>query len=289
VSLVHALDTRLPLAYGGPLVATVYDVISVLPEAERLGWSTSRFREKKERAYRAIAARAAAIVTLSRAVRDGFLERFPTRARVEVIPPGVDRPPRLPSREEAERRLRPLGIEAPFLLSVGALCPRKNLEAVVGAFLAAREAVPGLRLVLVGEEAFGWAGSRGQAAVRAAGPGVIRAGYLDREDLWAAHVLASVLLHLSHHEGFGLPVIEALAAGTPVVASARGGIPEAAGEAGWLVDPDDARAVADTLVHVLAGGGEVDARARAGIAHAGRLTWDLAGERISALQAAVRG
>jgi glycosyltransferase involved in cell wall biosynthesis len=285
-SVLHALDTRLPRSYSGPLVANLFDTLAVLPVTARLGLAPPGFRRKKEQAYRAIAERATAVITLSAAVRDEILARFPTRASVYVIPPGVAPPP--PRAGDAAALAR-RGIAAPFVLCVGALCARKNLESVVGAFLVARRKRPRLRLVLAGEPSYGWEGSRGEAGARAAGSAVVLAGYLEREALWAAYRGASALLHLAHYEGYGLTVLEALSVGTPVVASGRGGIPEAAGGAARLVDPDDVEGAGEALLEVLEGGREVERRRHLGLSRAAGLTWARAAAGVAAVHRAVGG
>ena len=279
--LVHALDTRFPKKYAGPLVVNVFDVLSAMPMSADLHLSPERFRKKKVNAYEEIARRASAIVTLSTRVRDEFLERFSPRARTVVIPPGVSGA-RI-ELEDAAERLRPLGLAPPFLLSVGALCPRKNIEGIVRAFLSVRPKRPELKLVLVGEPSYGWKGSSGEESVRQASGSVLLQGYLSREELWALYSSAEALLHLSHYEGYGMTVLEALSQGTPVVASNRGGIPEAGGGAAWLVDPDEPDSVSSTLERVLQKGSEVRDRQRRGIEHARELTWEQAAERVERL------
>ncbi|HVR74000.1 MAG TPA: glycosyltransferase family 1 protein [Planctomycetota bacterium] len=282
-ALVHALDTRLPRDHRGRLVATVFDTISLLPGSAAAGFSPPGFRRRKERVYGEIARSADAIITLSESTRKEFERLFPTSARLVTIPPGVDPPLAFPSRAEAAEMLRRRGIAAPFVLTVGALCPRKNLEAAVAAFESAGERRPGLKLVIAGEPSFGWEGSRGEAAVRRARGAVVLAGYLPRPELRAAYRLAEALIHLSHHEGYGLTVLEALAAGSPVVAADRGGLREAAGEAGWLVDPDLEGEAARVLGRVLEGGQEVEARRERGRAHAALRTWDAAARKVEEL------
>ena len=92
------------------------------------------------------------------------------------------------SRERVAQVLEAYGIRAPFLLSVGALCPRKNVEAIVETFEAARSLRPELKLVLVGEPAFGWEGSAGEVALRRCGNSVVLPGYLPRDALWCAYL-----------------------------------------------------------------------------------------------------
>lgn len=276
--LVHALDTRLPRWFRGPLVATLFDTLALLPEGAAPGVASQRFRDRKRRAYERIAARAAVIVTLSEAVRREVLSRLPVRGQVEVIPPGIA--PAGDVSPAAAARLRGLGIEPPFILTVGALCARKNLETCARTVELLRRDDRRLRWVVAGAPARGWEGSAGERALRDAGDAVVRTGYLDQGALDAAYAQAAAVLHLSHYEGYGLTVLEGLRAGVPVVASRRGGLPEAGGDAAWLVEPGDAEAAAAALRQALAGGEEVGRRLEIGREHARRLTWELAAARV---------
>ena len=251
VALVHALDSRLPGAYRGPLIGTIYDVLAALPITREKDLSPRRFQAKKLASYAEILRRADCVIAISAATRAALLEIGTPRGRVEVIPPGIDPPGWLVRDEPAPVSLASFGIRPPYLLAVGALCPRKNIAAVVGAFRAALAQDPDLRLVVAGEPSFGWEGSRDQDALRGLGERAVLTGYLPRDALWEAYRRARALVYLSHHEGFGLPVVEALATGSPVLASRRGGIPEAAGGMAVLVDPDDEGAVARGISLVL--------------------------------------
>ena len=288
-SLVHLLDTRFPRSYRGPLVATIFDTIAALPVSREQELSSERFRQKKLRAYEAIAKRADVVVTLSDAVRQEILKRFPAARRVEVIPPGVSAPVNVDSEVADVRALTPFGIRKPFLLALGALCPRKNLEAVVGAFDRTRREETALQLVLMGGPDYGWHGSVGEAAVEACHGSVILTGYATREVVWAALRQAACLLQLSHYEGYGLTALEGMAVSTPVIASRRGGLAEAVGDAGWLVEPDDAEAVQAALVRVLADKDEARAKVRKGRERAAFYSWERAARAICDLHASLTG
>jgi glycosyltransferase involved in cell wall biosynthesis len=288
--LLHTLDTRWPTAYRGAWVATLYDVISALPLSAELGLSNAEFRAKKLRAYQTIAERAAAIVTISEASARDIREYLKPRGEVVVIPSGV----RVThgAGEEADRRaVAALGVRGRFLLCVGALCPRKNLGAVARAFESARRDNPELQLVLVGEPEYGWAGSSAERAIgrlrEEASGAVLGPGYVSDELLWALYRQAALCVHLAHYEGLGLPVIEAQAAGTPVVASRRGGVVDAAGEAAWLVNPDDDGEVAKTLCDVLRGGVSIEQSVELGLSRAAGFTWEQTAAHVEAVYARV--
>lgn len=282
-SLVHLLDTRLPTQYRGPIVATVFDTIAALPVSRDKGLSSERFRQRKLRAYEMISKRADVVITLSDAVRSEFLQRFPQTRRVEVIPPGVSVPPSEAHESGDLEALRPFAIRKPFLLALGALCPRKNLEAVVRAFELAREEQDNLQLVLMGAEEYGWCGSHGQQAVEACQAPVVVTGYLSRAVVWAALRQAACLLQLSHYEGYGLTALESMAVGTPVIASPRGGLPEAVGDAGWLVEPEDTDSVQRVILRILAADDRVSEKIRKGQSRAGACNWARAARAVRAL------
>lgn len=273
--LLHALDTRVPAGYRGKLVATLFDVLSALPISAKLGLSPSHFRSKKLHQYSMIARKSAAIISISRETRRRFQEIFDYAGPHAVVPPGVS--PVFRPGAESRERLHRLGLaDEEYLLFVGELCRRKNLEAVVGAFLRVSALHRHLRLVLVGRPSFGWRGSPAQRTVAAHRDRIRMLGFLPLEDLAAVYASARVFLFLSHYEGFGLPVLEAMASGVPVLAADRGGIPEAAGDAGCLVDPDDAAAVEAELVRLLEPGGEWERRRRAGLARSSEFSWERA-------------
>ena len=136
------------------------------------------------------------------------------------------------------------------MLFVGVRQPRKNLPRAIGAFRAAK-ADRGLvhRLVLVGKR--GWRSSETERAIEEAGEDVQPVGYVADADLPAFYAGAEALLFPSLYEGFGIPILEAFACGTPVVASDVSALPEVAGHAAVLVDPRDEDAIADGLMRTL--------------------------------------
>jgi glycosyltransferase involved in cell wall biosynthesis len=180
--------------------------------------------------------------------------------RVVVAYPGID--PRF--RPEGKRA----DLGGPYVLGVSTLEPRKNLPALVAAFQALRRRQPDLTLALAGLE--GW------EERPLASEGVHLLGFVSDDELARLYRGASAFAYPSRFEGFGIPVVEALASGTPAVVSSHPSLDEASGDAALRADPDDPAAFADALEAALA------APRGKGIEHAARYTWRACGEAVLA-------
>jgi len=168
-------------------------------------------------------------------------------------------------------------VTGPYLLTVGTLQPRKNVEGVVQAFEAlARDGAPH-QLVVAG--ARGWRDEALAAKLRRspAAARVRATGHVDDATLVALYRGAAAFVFPSRGEGFGLPPLEAMACGAPVVCSDRTSLPEVVGDAALLVDPDDAAAVAAALREALEPARADELRAR-GFARAAQFTWERCAE-----------
>jgi glycosyltransferase involved in cell wall biosynthesis len=249
VDVYHATwNTGVPGRCPVPAVLTIHDLIPWLEPASHFAGVIDRWSHRL--AVRSSAKRAACITTVSDHVRDQVLAMMAVEPdRVVTVPNGVDPPlcePALP---------RPT---VSYALYVGGHEPRKNVAGVLRAMGRYWETAdaddsgpPMLALRLTGH-----AGSlsSGAAAVYRELPDRSRIyflGNLDDEALGEAYANASVLLMLSHDEGFGLPVLEAMAYGCPVVAASRASLPEVVGDAGVLVCPDDADAVSEAVRQIV--------------------------------------
>ncbi|MFL5766417.1 MAG: glycosyltransferase family 4 protein [Actinomycetota bacterium] len=259
---------------GRPFVVTIHDIaFALFPEtATHLSprWHAG-FRRGLERAGR--------ILVPSAATRDDLVERFHVvTERIQVVPLGVE--PAADATEEnvgAVRRRH--GLDGPYVLFVGGVERRKNLPALVRAFAGLPQDL-GVSLVLAGGGVARDPGaSRDLDAVVRSLPErvrdrVVRTGYVSEEDKAALLAGAEALVYPSTYEGFGFPVLEAMAAGTPVVTSDRSSLPEIAGQAALLVDPVSADAIADGIERVLTDA-ELRSRLReAGAERARSFTWD---------------
>jgi glycosyltransferase involved in cell wall biosynthesis len=257
----HALNQRLD-ARARRAVCTFHDLFVMTAE-----YSTAEFRARFADQARRAAEMSDVIIAVSRFTADHVMELLGVPAeRIRVIHHGVHIP------EEAT--------EAPrekLVLFAGAIQKRKNVARLVKAF----ERLPGgWRLALAGSgEGYGAAEELRAVEESARRADIDVLGYVSREALEALYAQASIFAFPSLDEGFGMPVLEAMAHGVPVITSARSALPEVAGGAALLVDPFDTEALGDALV-TLAGD---DARrcelARLGRERARGFTWESAVEQ----------
>lgn len=204
---------------------------------------------------------------------------------VRVIPLGVRRDMHPVNPERARATVTALGIEPPYVLYVGAFQARKNLPALVDAFARARTRLPDHRLVLAGPSQWRYPELHHRISEAGLGSAVQVAGYVPEHVLPALYSAASVFVLPSLYEGFGIPVLEALACGTPVVCSSASSLPEVAGDAALLVDPRDPDAMADAIV-LAALDGALRARLRVrGLERASMFTWEQTARRYLELYA----
>ena len=154
---------------------------------------------------------------------------------------------------------------APYVLTVATLEPRKNLGTLLAAHAQLKD---GLQLAIVGAEGWGEQPELDR-------PGIRRLGFVSDEDLARLYRGAAVVVYPSRFEGFGIPVVEAMACGAPVVASSHPSLDEASGDAAVRADPEDAAAIADGIRQALAERETLSAR---GLEHARHFTWRAVGE-----------
>jgi alpha-1,3-rhamnosyl/mannosyltransferase len=275
----HAPHYVVPLLPPQATVVTIHDLIHLKrPEHGTLAkklYATTMLR----RALRA----ARVVLTVSEAVRGDLAAFAPEHAgKVRAVPNGVEKRFLAPvPGEDIARVRRAAGLDAPYVLFLGNDKPHKNLDGLLTAFSRLARAGLPHRLVLAG-------GASGRQQARAAGARaagiadrLVDLGVLPDSDVVPLLAGASALAMPSFLEGFGLPVLEAQAVGTPVVCSDRGGLPEAAGDAALLASPDDPDALGDALVRLLT---DADLAARLsarGRERARAFTWDAAFAQVA--------
>jgi glycosyltransferase involved in cell wall biosynthesis len=277
LSLLHSAAFVTPVLSPCPSVVTVYDLSFVYFPDRFPAWQRFYLQRQTARSCR----QARRVITISESSRQDVHDFFGAPlAKIDVVRPGVDevfRP--LPAADvEAFCRNRGLGR---FILHVGTLQPRKNIPALIEAF--ARLPDPTLQLVLVGGK--GWLFAEIFERVEALGvqERVRFIGYVPDEELPFWYNAADLLVFPSVYEGFGMPVVEAMACGTPVVAAESSSIPEAAGAAGLLFLPHDIAGLAERMAAVLNDAALSSSMRQKGLEQARQFSWERAGQETAAV------
>jgi len=255
--LFHGLNQRLPRRTAVPAIATFHDLFVMTAE-----YSTREFRERFTAQAREAADRADLIVAVSEFTGRQVQQLLGVPAeRIRVVPHGTDLP----------AEVAPMGEREKLILHVGAIQKRKNLVRLVEAFAAAPA---GWRLALLGGRGYG--AEQVQAAIDASGrqADILTPGYVTTAELHSYYRRAAVFAFPSLDEGFGIPVLEAMAWGLPVITSRGSALPEAAGGAAWLVDAADGEELAVALRTLCLEENRRAAMAEAGRRRAAAATWE---------------
>ncbi len=230
-----------------------------------------------------------AIVTDSESTRRDVVSFYGVDAsRVSVVPCGYDRA-RFRVGLDASAVKDKHGLER-YVLFVGNLFPHKNLPVLFEAFALLARRFPHALVIAGRKDARYYPSLAAQARALGAADRVRFLDYVPSEDLPALYAGADALVLPSLYEGFGLPVLEAMACGTPVIASRAGSLPEATGDGAVLVESSDVRALAAAMEAVLSDPGERERLRHRGFAQVARFGWErTALEMLEVLRAAVGG
>jgi glycosyltransferase involved in cell wall biosynthesis len=282
----HSPHYTMPEAARLPRVVTVHDV-SFFDHPE---WHERSKVVLFRRAVRVASRHADAIVCVSQATADRLVVTCCPTVPVHVVTHGVDLRrfcPTEPSPGDDERALAPLDIRPPYVAFVGTIEPRKDIPTLVRAFDRMAEAHPELTLVLAGGDGWGLEPVEQALAVSRHRRRVLRPGYVPDEIVPALLRRAAAVAYPSLEEGFGLPALEALACGAPLVTTTGSAMQEVAAGAALLIAPGDADGLAAAL-DMLVRGDHAGAERRArGLAVAARHTWDACAEGHAAVYRAV--
>ncbi|MDX2179923.1 MAG: glycosyltransferase family 1 protein [Bryobacteraceae bacterium] len=266
VEIFHGLNQRLPRAKRGKFVATFHDLFVMTGE-----YSTPEFRERFTRFSREAAERADAIIAVS-SFTAGQVEELlgVPRSRIRVVYHGVHPPP----------HAAPIASREPWILSVGAIQDRKNLVRLCAAF----ERVPaGWRWKIAGGLGYGSPAILDRIERSSRRADIDLLGYASDEQLRELYSRCSVLAFPSLGEGFGIPVIEAMAAGLPVLTSTVGAMAEVACGAAVLADPENVDSIAEGLLVLMQSQELRERYAAVGRARAKDLSWERAARETLAV------
>ncbi len=268
MDLYHSSAFVSPLISPWPTVVTVYDLSFIHYPAAFPAGRRSYLRLMARLSCR----RASRVIAISESTRRDIVKQWGVPAdRITVAYPGVGdafRP--LPAEQVAAFRQR-RNLPERFILHVGTLQPRKNLVRLIQAY---RRLGSGAKLVLAGGKGWLYQEILDEIERLQLKKDVLLPGYLPDDELPLWYNAAAVLAYPSLYEGFGFPVVEAMACGTPVVTSTVSSMPEAAGDAASLVAPHDSNALADALHQALEDKGAREQMCGLGFQQAAKFTWD---------------
>lgn len=248
-ALFHGLNQRLPQRHYPVRVVTIHDLFP-LTSTE---YSTPSFQRRFAKILRDAVARADRIIAVSEATRQELLQHTEAPAeRIRVIHHGVDpispaTPPTSPDEQLAFRK-QVLGFEGSekFFLNVGAIQVRKNVANIV----LALKRLPGYRLVLAGGDGYGAEAIHSLIEREGLSGRVVRLGHASSDTLRLLYSTATALVFPSLEEGFGMPILEAMSCGLPVITSNCSAMPEVGGNAALYVDPRNVPEISDAMRRV---------------------------------------
>lgn len=281
LDLLHGCAFAAPLAAGCPTIVTVHDLSFVrYPEAFRLPnrLYLSLFTVLSTR-------RAARVIAVSESTRRDVVAfcGVPDE-RVMVVPNGVSEAfcPADPTAVTEFRRRR--GLPERFMLFLGTLEPRKNLVRLLEAYAAwRRTSRDPVVLVIAGGKGWFYETIFAHVAKLDLGDAVLFPGFVPADELPWWYRAAELFVYPSRFEGFGLPVLEAMACGTPTITSRASSLPEIAGDAALLVDPEDTGELADAIARIMSEPTLADELRSAGLRQAGHFTWARAAESTAGI------
>lgn len=278
LDLMHSMAFVTPFVAPCPTVVTVYD-LSFLHFPERFPalqrwYLTSQTKRSCRAAKR--------VITISESSRQDVHTFFDVPlSQIDVVYPGVNGRYRPLSPEQITSFRQKNNLPERFILHVGTLQPRKNIPTLLEALATLDD--KDIHLVLAGGK--GWFYDEIFVQIEALGlvDRVIFPGYVADEDLPLWYNAATLFAFPSVYEGFGMPVVEAMACGTPVVASDASSIPEAVGDAGLLFNPQDAGELAERMASVLNDSTMSATMRTKGLKHAKQFSWEEAGQETAVI------
>jgi glycosyltransferase involved in cell wall biosynthesis len=273
VDVLHVQFTSPPMA-PCPVVVSIHDLsFEHLPETFK-----RRSRMQMRLTVRRSARKAARILTLSESVRSDIIETYAIAPELVTTIPlaAADHFTPVTDEKELQRVRHTYAITGDYILSVGSIQPRKNLKRLVDAYVRLRAERQGVKLptlVLVGKRA--WLYGETLRAIEQSGVGdkIVLTDYVSETDLPALYSGAICFVYPSYFEGFGLPPLEAMKCGTPVIVGNRTSLPEVVGDAALLVDPFDEAEIAAALGRVIDNPDLREKLRVKGLKRAGKFSW----------------
>ena len=230
--IYHFFNFTIPKNIKGKVIVTIYDTV-FFSAPETMG-------DRKElEEYKYGAQKSDLIITISESAKNDIIKNLGvSENKIEIVHPGIDLESysKKYDKEELEKIRKKYNLPSKYILYLGTIEPRKNIERTIKAFIKYKKEVKDdLKFVIVGGK--GWKYDNIMKLIESMGTDIIITGYIDEEDKVPIYKLAQIFVFPSLYEGFGMPILEAMAAKTPVITSNISSMPEVAGNAGMLVDP----------------------------------------------------
>lgn len=278
VDLFHSFNWYMPPQRSGRKVATIFDLTSVLyPQ-----WHEEKTSQLDKIRFRRIVRNADLVLAISQSAKDDFLKLKP-KGRMEIIYPAADSlyNPEI-NQKETDIVLKKYNLQPGFFLSVATLEPRKNFKNLIKGYLESRLEIP---LILVGK--IGW---KNEDLINMLNHKNIKMlGFVTNEELKILYQQSLCLVYPSFYEGFGIPVLEAMACGAPVITSNTSSLPEVGDDVVFYINPESTKGISRALVKMSS---DVDFRqtlSRKSIIQAKKFSWKNSAEKLNSLYREITG
>lgn len=279
--LTHFFNFIVPPRIQGKVMNTIYDLtFEFYPETMD---KRNLRRIKRDLVYSL--ERPDKIITISEATKQDMIQHLRVDpSKIEVIYCGVDFKHFNEARNNSQSVREKYQLPDQYILYIGTLEPRKNIETLIEAFkrfkIEGDKSNAEIKLVLAGKKGWLYEGIFKKIQELGLEDDVVDLGYIDEIDKPALYQMAQCFVFPSIYEGFGIPVIEAMAAGTPVITTNVSSLPEVAGEAGLLVDPKDTIAIAESMYQLTTNEEKKQELIQKGYTQAQKFSWETSAEKL---------
>lgn len=274
LDIFHSFNWYMPPQKLGKKVGTIFDLTSMMYPK----WHDQRTVQLDRLRFERLAQQADLIITISENSKEDF-QKFRPNANIKVIYPAV--PPSFTNKKNilfTKKILKKYSLEQGYFLSVATLEPRKNLEGLIRAYI-----MGGIQrhLIVVGER--GWKNEKLLGLLKKSNEKIIMTGFVPDEDLVVLYQQALCLVYPSFYEGFGLPVLEAISCGTPVICSNTSSLKEVGGNAVIYVDPESISDIKNALIKIEKYQNLRKELIKKGLKQAKKFSWEKSATRLNKL------
>lgn len=275
----HFFNYIVPPRLNGRVIVTVYDMVykkhpDTMEEATRL---------RLEKELKSSVHRADIVITISENSKNEIIEYLGIDdKKIRIVPPGIhldDYEKRLTSDIKTQVKVK-YNLPDKFILYLGTLEPRKNIETILKAYNQFKKENTRVKLVMAGSKGWKYESIFQVAQELGLEKDVIFTGYVDEVDKWAIYKMAELFVFPSLYEGFGMPVLEAMASGIPVITSNSSSLPEVVGENGCMVDPYDYLQISEYMNKIISDRAFKSELITEGLKRAKEFTWEKSAKKM---------